>query len=348
MPRYYADVLRDPVFGVIEQTARMRKIPNQPLLLSGMGVFKTKSITTRSFAVRIDQHKKRVLQTSARGIDGNTTEFYESRVKYLDTLYYATKDHVSADDIYTAGHIAPDNEIAAIATIQNLLDERQRQILDHFNLTWEFGRMMALTRGIIATIDDNSNPVTLVDLFDLFEVTQQNIDIPFSQADFEFEGLINELHQELDNRGATARTATKMICSPEFYDAMVSHPIIRNAVKFINGGVFLMQHHRSFEYQGIEWIRYGGNCLPASAETGAAAIPWVPAGKAYSLVDGLADLYQTVYSPADFVETVGKPGQPFYFKTMARKDDRGIDNLAITTATPIINIPDLTLQLSMT
>jgi hypothetical protein len=337
--RSLVNILERNYFSVAEQTARMRRIKNNPRLISKSGLFASKYIKTIVFDIQLDEIKQQIVLATARGAAGNTTQYNPSKSRQLRTLYYPVEDQILADDIYTTGHLATGNDIATMATIQQLLTEKQQQALRNFDATWEWQRVCAL-QGIVKNIPDISKGQTdtsvLYSLWDMFGITEQNIDFEFYNPNLPVEAICASVHDYLDNNGGVERTETLAFCSPEFYDALVTHPVVRAAYQRKQEGQFLWEYQRQFVYQDIKWIRYGGYAYPGA--------PWIPSGTVRFALSGIPDLYQTVFSPADFVESVGKPGQEFYFMNWARNDSRGINTLAVTTATSLCTMPQLLLK----
>jgi len=327
----------------------MRQLPNHPRLVSKENLFVPKSIRTLGFQVAIDPIKHQIALATKRGVDGNTTTFRRTDTVQIDSLYYSIKDRVYADDIYTAGHLTPpetwtrNDMVAFLATVQQLLTEKQEQAMRNFDLTWEWQRIKALNGQILNPPDPNkgeTGETELLNVFSLFNMTQPEIQFNLWNAGEQLEKTCQAVHQMLDDNGAIERTETLAFCSPVFYDNLVSHPVVRSAFKYLNGGEFLVNHQRRFQYQDITWVRYGGNAYPDH--------PWIENPIANIAVKGIPDLYITTYAPADFAEAVGRKGLPFYFKPYAFEDDRGFNTLAVTCATSLCTLPSLLVKLTAT
>ena len=109
-----------------------------------------------------------------------------------------------------------------------------------------------------------------------------------------------------------------------FFDALIAHPEVRQTylnqtggselrAPYINGGQ--SGAFGSFEFGGIVWENYRGKV---------GATDFIATDEAYFFPTGTPGLFKTVYAPADYIETVNKPGQRLYLKQYAMPNDKGI------------------------
>ena len=339
MPLFLPDLLTRDMFSVSEQTANMRKIKNNPRLISKSQLFSTKRIRTIDFHVQAIREEDHVLLAVARGSNGNTTSYDPADIHTMRSLYYPVKDFISADDIYSTGHLAQSDTYGALTTIQELMNEKQAKALRAFDITWEWQRCCAL-HGVVRNVPNKTLGQTttsiLYNLFEIFGVTEKSVAFPLLDPNGDIEAACTDVIDHFDFNGAPERTRTVAYCSPEFFKALVANPIVRDAFKRKNEGEFYWIHQRAFEFQDIWWVRYPGKAFGTEY--------WIKPNTCRFAAEGIPDLYQTVFSPADFIDAVGQPGQEFYFKNWARDDDRGIETLAVTTATSLCTRPELLVE----
>jgi len=76
-----------------------------------------------------------------------------------------------------------------------------------------------------------------------------------------------------------------------------------------------------FEFGGIVWENYRGYI---------GSSPFFPTDECRFVVEGVPDLFQTNFAPADFTETVNTVGKPVYAKQETMKFDKGIEMLVVS------------------
>ena len=103
----------------------------------------------------------------------------------------------------------------------------------------------------------------------------------------------------------------RALCGDDLWDALIKNPEVRDSYKnqeeareLRSGTAF-----GEFAFAGVRWENYRG-----SDETGGDKEVRVTADRCRFFPVGVPGLFQQVYAPADYNETVNTPGLPFYAK----------------------------------
>jgi len=134
------------------------------------------------------------------------------------------------------------------------------------------------------------------------------------------------------------------LCSPEFFDVLVSHTNVKEAYKQYQQGIMLINDVRAgFTFGGITFSEYRGQATDVNGTTRR----FIEAGEAHCFPLGTIDTFGTYFAPADFNETANTLGQPLYAKQEPRKFDRGTDLHTQSNPLPMCHRPGVLVKLTM-
>jgi len=212
-------------------------------------------------------------------------------------------------------------------------------------ITLEHLRMGALKGKIL---DADGSP--LVDLFGEFDITAQSV--PFEFSTTTDNGKLKEACLELLGlmEGGLAgefSTGLHVLCSPEFFRALVTHKEVRTAYQNWQQGAVLINDMRAgFNYSGVTFEEYRGQASFVQPDGTLGTRRFIAAGEAHAFPLGTVDTFATYFAPADFNETVNTLGQSLYAKQEPRKFDRGTDLHTQSNPLPMCHRPGVLIKLT--
>ena len=205
---------------------------------------------------------------------------------------------------------------------------------------------MGALKGEILDADGS----TLVDLFDEFDITAQSVPFEFSTATDN--GKLKEACLQLlgvmeDGLAGEFSTGIHVLCSPEFFRALVTHKEVRTAYQNWQQGAVLINDMRAgFNYSGVTFEEYRGKASYLKSDGTLDTRSFIAAGEAHAFPLGTVDTFATYFAPADFNETVNTLGQPLYAKQEPRKFDRGTDLHTQSNPLPMCHRPGVLIKLT--
>jgi hypothetical protein len=319
------DIFKNNAFGVVSLTTSINKLPNKPQRLAGLGIFTPKSITTTSFVVEEKHGKLSILSTSPRGVRGKnpgtrqTTQARAFLVPHIDT-----EDGVDADEVQNVRAFGSEDAVLSVA---ELVNQRLQSMKDNLDITAEFHRAGAI-KGVVIDADGS----TIYDWFDEFDIVETSKNIQFNVDDVKMKAL--EIKRTMrDALGNTPYQRIHALCGDDFFDALISADDVKSAFERQAENNFARTQQDGeggFEFAGIIWENY----MPEIGTT-----KFVDTNKCRFLPIGAPDLFQVVYAPADYIETVNTPGKAFYAKQAVRKFETGVDIEAQTNPLHICTRP---------
>lgn len=309
-------------FSVMTLTDAMREIKFAPSYLSSTGLFRVSNIDSLMIGIEKDKEQNQMILTALpRGGAGQTFTKNRRNVRNLTLPHYQVDDAILADEVQ---QVRAFGDAYARETLAGKIADRAAEVSNFFALTEEAQRLQIIKDG---TLTDGSGTV-LFDYFSEMEETQEtaiNFDLDnASPAEGALRtactGLRRLMAEKLDGLPFSGITA---LVGDTFFDQLVAHPEVRETYKgfadaralrsaFGQGGMSAI--HGQFDFGDITWINYRGI-------TGAT----IEATAAHFFPTGVPGLFRTVYGPADYMETVNRPGQRLYAMQQRMRNNKGVE-----------------------
>lgn len=303
------DVFNGDAFHMTELTAAINRMPFAPTRLGSMGLFVEQGIETLTLAIEAQEGVLTLVPTKARGAPGTVKTEPRRNVRNFSTVHLPQTVSVWADEVIglRAFGKQTDTELAMSKLARKMAIAKR-----DLDLTHEWQRMGAL-KGIV--YDSNGSSV-IYNYFTEFGLSQQTHDMVLDSDTTKVAVKINEFKRKMEDKlGGLMPSGVTVLCSPEFFDAFISHPAVVETYKYQQGAVLRTDRRDGFEFGGCWWEEYRG--LSATA--------FIAANKAYAVPTGVPDQFMSYYSPAPYMETVGTTGLPFYAKKQMLDFDKGLD-----------------------
>lgn len=323
MPDAVLDVFNSDAFGVIELSHAFATPPFVPGA-AGMAVpWQERGVATRTIMVEEQGGEIAILNPRPYNAPGETFADVKRTARPLAIPHYAIEDAVMADEVQG---VRAFGEAQATRSVGDLLSQRMADRLQNkFDPTLEFQRLGAL-RGIIV----NGDTTTYLNLFTAFGVTQEaEVDFDLDNATPASGALRKVCAQTVrtitNNAQGLTITSVGALCGDAFFDDLLSHPEVvlsyRNSsmAEVLRQGYVLPNGNKiygAFEFGGIVWQNYRGSI---------GGTPFVNTDKTHLFPMGTPGLYNTVYAPAGFWDTVNQPGLKRYARQYMRLDGRGVN-----------------------
>lgn len=318
------DIFNQNAFSVVEMTAGLKEIKHVPGFISRRGLFSSTSISTTHVAIEKDKNQNLMLvPASPRGGVGATFGKNKRNMRMLGVPHFEVNDAIYADEVQNARAFGTE---AAVETLQARIADRAAEATSFFDLTEEYHRLKVITTG---KLYDSDGTTVLYD----YE-TEFGESLP-AEIDFSFDtntgGALRKFTMNVHRTMAASLdglpfSGIEFICGDQFFDDLVGNAEVRETYIGTEQAKELRTAYVSGSGQndtfgemvfgGIRFINYRGNFLGAAA---------VHTDKAFGYPTGVPGLFRTVYAPADYIETVNRPGQRLYAKHWRMPNDKGVN-----------------------
>lgn len=316
------DIFNQDAFSTTTLTTAMRDIKYIPSFVGSLGLFQVQNISTLDVGIEKDKEGNVFLiPSSPRGGPGMTFGKTRRSMRKLSVPHFQVDDAIYADEVQQARAFG---EAYAVETFQGKIANRGAEISQSFSLTEEYHRLTVLTQGKLLDSDGS----TLYDYAtEMGEALPAEIDFDLDTASItngplrkQCAAVTRKMAEQLDGIPFNGLLA---LCGNAFFDDLIAHGEVRETYKgyeaaatlrtaYINNGqngTFGM-----FEFGGILWVNYR-----SGQNVG------VHTDKCHIVPMGTPGVFKTVYAPADYIETVNRPGQRLYAKLWRMPNDKGMN-----------------------
>lgn len=338
------NLFNSPAFSMAALTSAINIIPNRYGRMESLNLFPAKPVRTRQIIVEEQNGVLNLLPSLPPGSPGTVGSRGKRKVRSFVIPHIPHDDVVLPEEVQGIRAFGSETEMESIAGVmaQHLDTMRNKHAI-----TLEHLRMGAL-KGVILDADGS----VIYDLYDEFE-------IPPASVNFDLIKIVNNenvsktnvrgkcseaLRHVEDNLKGEFMTGLYCLCSPEFFDALIDHPNVRDAYKIYQQGIVLINDIRSgFSFGGITFEEYRGQATDITGTTRRFIAP----GEAHCFPLGTVATFGTYFAPADFNETANTLGQVLYAKQEPRKFDRGTDLHTQSNPLPMCHRPGVLVKLTM-
>lgn len=303
------DIFRNDAFRTRELSEAINVIPNQYGRIGELGLFTDKAIRTPQFQIESQNGVLSLITSSQRGAPLPGLRRAKRDLKDFSTRRFAQESQITADDIDGIRAFGSETELK-----QTLVEVNDRliSIRRNIDITREFLRAGAL-RGVVLDADGT----TIVDLFATFGVTQRSIDFTFGTAGVDLASKAEDILDHIeDNLRGDMMTGVHALCSAGFWAKLMENAAFKDAFKYYSSVVEPLRGdvRKGIPWKGITWEKYIGSAATPNEDGTWTTRVFVPAGEARFFPEGTTSTFRQYNAPADYLETVNTPGEPFYAK----------------------------------
>jgi len=309
------DVFQDnPEFSMIELTHAINAREYVPSRLGDSALFTSRGIRSSRFALERKDHTVNLIDFDERGAPVKRVSRDVRNIRDFEIPRLARGAELYADEIRMVRAFGEEDQLQAY---QDLLDERVMKATTAIEATIEFGRMGALRGQLI-----EPTGAVYYDYFNAFGVT------PPTPQTFALSGPALGIRKELaavqrrmeDVLGDVGFSYVHCYCGPNVIDLLVENEEIKDAYDRWNDGQQKRERYarRTFGFAEVIFEEYRGKLPDENGVVrnfiGDDEMIFVPMG-------AQTPLFETVYAPADFFDTVNMMGLPRYVRPNEKESD---------------------------
>lgn len=275
--------------------------------------------TTRSiridYELRFKNGRVSLPTMVARGAD--TTQKIDDYVetgKLFRVPHYKLQDSLRADDF--RDRVPFNGGPGDLETVERALAEKFEQGQWQFEELWEYNFIMAVRGYVRNGLTDDR-----LDIYDAMGATRKTIQVDFGTNNEKdpYHNILEALLWQRRSAGVTHGNRVAL-CSPEFYETIRTNTVVRDAYRYQNSDFLKTLGLDGFRFYDIEWVLY-----PNGTDDGTTFHQWIEPGAAYLVPLGIPQLFNEVFGPADYMETLHTSAQNMYAKYEIQKFARGLD-----------------------
>lgn len=317
-------------FNMVSLTRAINILPNNYGRVRELGLFPGKGVRTRSVIVEERNGILNLLPTMPPGSPGTVARREKRTVRSFTIPHIPHDDSILPAEYEGIRAFGSESELATLASIMN--DHLQAMRNKHA-ITLEHLRMGAL-KGVILDADGS----TLYNLYTEFGITQKTVDFVLGTSTTDVAAKCREVVRHIeDNLKGEVMTNVRALVSAEFFDKLISHTKVKEvylnyarAQDVLGGDV-----RKGFVFQGVTFEEYRGVATDPDGNTRR----FIAEGEGHAFPEGTLGTFETLFAPADFIETANTVGLELYAKQQERDFGRGIDIHTQSNPLPICYRP---------
>ena len=317
------DIFNNDAFSVTSLAEAMKEVAYVPSFVSSLGLFQEESIDTLSIAIEKDADDTySVVPSSPRGSPGDTVGKGRRTMRSLNVPHFQRDDAINADEVQGVRAFGTEEQVELF---QGKIARRASTHSQSFALTEEYHRLAVVTQGKLLDADGSV----------IYNYFQEMGESQPAEVDWELDAASpadGELRQKSANLmraiGATLGglpfSGVLALAGNDFYDGLMRHKNYLDTYKGYEGvrelrNGFLGANNPQGSAWGvveafnITWANYRGGL---GVDIASDEVKFIPLG--------VPGLFKTVYAPADYIETVNRPGQRLYAKQWQMPNGKGV------------------------
>jgi hypothetical protein len=329
---------QNPAFSMTSLTAAINILPNTYGRIEQLNLMPPNPVRFRAITVEEQNGVLNLLPTAVLGSPGTLGKRGRRTVRSFTVPHIPHDDVVLPEEIQGIRAFGSEDTTRAYADV---LATHLQNMRNKHAITLEYLRMGAL-KGVILDADSS----TLFDLYTEFGITAKsvNFQLSISTTDVKKKCLEVIRHVE-DNLKGEVMTRVHALVSQEFFDALTSHALVKDAYQRWQDGAALRDDMRSgFPFGGMMFEEYRGVATDADSNVRR----FIAANEGHCFPIGTLGTFATYFAPADFNETANTLGQPLYAKQEPRKFERGTDLHTQSNPLPMCLRPAVLVKLTNT
>jgi len=330
-------------FQIIDRTQEVVSIPNTIGIINQLGIFSpVQGITTNTVSFEDIAYNTAVMTDQFRGQRGQYAKDATRKLRSYPVPHFPLDDSIKPEDIQGKSAYGTNDQ----AETQAGVTARKLETIRRSGASLlEISRAKLLEDGSVYA----PNGTVSVNFYSDFGVTRKEIDFVFGTSTTDIIGKTEEgIAYLTDNAFAGGLGATDHIalCHPTFFANLIKHPKVQTAYTYFQSAVNplrerlnsgLPMNTRQFIYGGIRYIEY--RVLKPDGT------PYVPAGEARLIPQGMTDVFETFAAPANKMGIVNTMGQEMYVFEYADFKGNGIEIEAESNIINVCKKPQLIIRL---
>lgn len=295
------DIENNDAFSVTSLTATINEVETIQGTFNNSGLFQEEGINTTTFNIEKDGSTLALVPAQDRGGPGKTVQGTKRQLIPFNTIHLPQQAALPADVVQNIREFGTEDQQQSLL---NEVNKRFALMRRQIDATIEHLKAGAITGKVM----DADGTTELLDVYQRFGITQTTFGFDVNTANTKLldkcRALFDLLEDKLENLPFEGIT---VYCGRAFYNKFVGHGAVETAYNRWNDGQFLRGegNNRNFRFGEIEFVKYRGQV---------GGTRFIGDNDAYAVPTGTLNALIGRFAPANYNETVGTVGLPYYAK----------------------------------
>ena len=303
-----------------ELTEAINVVPNTWGLINQLGLFSNEYKTQKTITIPRYTEQEFLLEDRNWDERAGTVAGGQRDELTVKVPHYPIKDAITPKDIDGVISFEDVRNGIDLETVASTRLRKMTTIRKALANTLEYARAHMIATGEVYTPNGTlrTSYGNTYNWYNEFGVTREEVDIEFTDATKDPKAMLDAAADLIDDGYVSGEVVEQYlcVCSPEFFDALTSHPYVKDAVKYINfagvsqeillgklGSGALDARYQVFEFGRMVFVRYSGAI---------GGKRFIPAGEARAFTKA-SGLFRTYYAPEQTFSSINKVAQEVYW-----------------------------------
>jgi hypothetical protein len=304
-----------------ETTEAINAIPNRWGLTNQLGLFTNEFKSQKTILIPRRTEADVLLVDRNWDERDSTLIGVEQDMLPVKVPHFPAKDAITPNDVDGVINVEELINGFNLETVDNVRMDKMGMMRQAFANTLEYSRMYMITTGTVYSPNNTlrTSYGTTYNWYTEFGITRTEVEVDLANAAVNPKTLLEQVADsiQLGYLGGGVINSNIVLASPEFYDALASHPYVIDSVKYINfpgvsenlllgttrGGLGLDARYQTMTFGSMTYIRVPG---------GYGGQRFIPAGDAYAFPQ-TSGLFKTFFAPRNTFTDVNTPAQEVYW-----------------------------------
>lgn len=324
----FMNIFKDDAFSLASMSSAIERVPTNPGRLGQLNLFTPNPIRTAVFGVEERKGVLRLIQTTKRGQPVAESTVEKRKMRYFETVRLAEKDTILASELQFVRAFDTIDQVKELQTEMARRMAGPTGLVADLDYTREYHRLGAI-QGKVMDADGTSVIYDFYSEFGIAEAPEIAFDLSNAAP---AAGALRKLVQQKVIRpmrqiAQGARySGINALCSPEFFDALISHTEVRETYLNQQEASDLREGYdlKAFNFAGVIWEEYVGDDTNTEVALAAEKVRFVPGGAGNGI-------FEVAYSPGERFADIGQLGKESYAHVIPDKDRDSFVDLEIFT-----------------
>lgn len=295
--------MRQQDFTILDYSGLIELIPYTPRLITSMNLFTPNyGRSTIAEVFRLEELSN-VMPARQRSGERNYVGSEVVKRELFNIPFFPLDRAIQAGDVQNFRSYAFGGANTP-KTVEEVVTRTVARIVNyHANL-----KEKAQAHAIMGTSYAPEDSTVNYNYYDVWGLTQETVTIDFTNPTIDPADVIESEARAhiIENSGINAGSYSVVaLCGRKFFQGIINHPIIQSAYQFYQSGQEPLRlrlngnvNNRMFDHKGVLYIEdIGGE---------------IPTDEAYIFPEGIQDMFQLYYAPADTIEEANQVAQELY------------------------------------
>jgi hypothetical protein len=324
----FNDVFTPDAWNLNTLTATINKLAFTPSQLGASGLFEEEGVATLAALIEELGETLSTVTVRKRGASGDVVNLDKAKLYAISIPHLPQRASVMADSVMGVREFGTNNQMKTVEGERDKKLARMRRQLDY---TIEAHRLLAL-QGSYVDVNGATQSA-----FTLLGTTQQTIDFALNSDTTKVRSKCLSTQTTIEAQlGGVPYTSIEAWCGATFWDNLITHPKVE--ATYLNTQMAAALRSgllNTLDFGDIRFKRYRGSSSVA-----------ISAKQAYAFPVGVPGMFLTRYAPANYLETVGTIGPPYYAKAEMMDFQKGMEMEAQSNPLNICTRPHAVAQLT--